>query len=170
MRSIFVSIAAVALASCSQDADPRLAPTTSTAATAPEAGPRAPSDTGSNTGSARNDVANDARFAAEAAQHPASLRKTIPERFHGTFAEDLRACAQPSHGLFTVNASRIEFFESTGEVLNVRVDGDYAAATVFEQYGDSPGTTYAFYMRLMPDGALRYSYDGYERRIWVRCP
>ena len=171
MRFIFVLVGALAFASCSQDAEPRPTPTTSTAATAPEAGPRAPSDIAkSDTDSARNDVGNDAGPAAEAAQHPASLQKSIPVRFHGTFAEDLRACAQPSHGLFTVNAGLIEFFESTGEVRNVRVDGNYAAATVFEQYGDSPGTTYAFYMRLMPNGALRYSYDGYERRTWIRCP
>ena len=100
----------------------------------------------------------------------APLQDSVPERFRGTYAESLAKCDEPSHGLFTVEARAIDFFESTGEVRNVRADGPAAALTVFEQYGDDPGTTYAFYMRLLPDGSLRYRYGDDERMTWVRCP
>ena len=100
----------------------------------------------------------------------APLQDSVPERFRGTYAESAAKCDEPSHGLFTVEAKAIRFFESTGEVRNVRADGPAAALTVFEQYAEDPGTTYAFYMRLLPDGSLRYRYDDNERMTWVRCP
>lgn len=100
----------------------------------------------------------------------APLQDSVPERFRGTYAESIAKCDEPSHGLFTVEAKAIKFFESTGEVRNVRADGPAAALTVYEQYAEDPGTTYAFYMRLLPDGSLRYRYDDNERMTWVRCP
>ncbi|MCA0977399.1 hypothetical protein LCM19_03370 [Qipengyuania flava] len=100
----------------------------------------------------------------------APLQDSVPERFRGTYAESIAKCDEPSHGLFTVEAKAIKFFESTGEVRNVRAVGPAAALTVYEQYAEDPGTTYAFYMRLLPDGSLRYRYDDNERMTWVRCP
>lgn len=173
-RPILVLACAVPLAATACSPDKEGAPAPAPTATLSETPPApAPVPTATVTRTATPAPAPDAasdRDAEAARTAQAPLQKTIPARFHGTFAEDLRACAQPSHGMFTVRAGEIKFFESTGVVRNVRADGDYAAATVFEQYGDSPGTTYAFYMRLMPDGRLRYSYDGYERLTWVRCP
>ena len=100
----------------------------------------------------------------------APLQDSVPERFRGTYAESAAKCDEPSHGWFTVEANAIRFYESTGEVRNVRADGPAAALTVYEQYADDPGTTYAFYMRLLPDGSLRYRYGEDERMTWVRCP
>ena len=116
--------------------------------------------------SERSDPAEDVTTTA---QNPSILTE-IPERFHGKFAESRSQCDNLSHGLFTVGAKKIEFFESFGEVRTIKVDGDYAAASIFEQYGDSPGTTYVFYMRLMPDRSLRYRYDKNDPMTWVRCP
>ena len=66
--------------------------------------------------------------------------------------------------------SRIGFFESTGIVRTVRVRGEYAAATVFEQYGDGPGTRYAFYMALEGPDRMRARYDTRDGFVLRRCP
>lgn len=95
------------------------------------------------------------------------LRDTIPARFHGTYGETDEACAQRSHARFTVSADRIQFFESYADVLNVRVDGDYAAVSAEEQYVET--TRYVFYMALEGEDRLRYRYDRNPRKTWVRC-
>ena len=163
-RLLLLAAAPLALTACSQEP----APATEHDDSAPEStATAAPASDEPTTAPPTKDPASNADD--ERAER-APLQDSIPTRFHGTFAESKSACDIPSHGLFTVTAKQIKFFESFGEVRNVRADGPYAAATVFEQYGDSPGSTYAFYMRLMPDGSLRYRYDDNERMTWVRCP
>ncbi|RDC59502.1 hypothetical protein HME9302_00692 [Alteripontixanthobacter maritimus] len=92
----------------------------------------------------------------------------IPERFRGTYGETRDACAQRNHGNFTITADRIDFFESNGEVQSVRVDGDYAAASIREPYADEV-SEYVFYMALESGETLRFRYDKGERQTWVRC-
>ena len=100
----------------------------------------------------------------------ASVQDTIPARFHGLWSEDLDHCRVPGHQRYDIGASRIGFFESTGIVRTVRVRGDYAAATVFEQYGDGPGTRYAFYMALEGPDRMRARYDTRDGFVLRRCP
>lgn len=95
--------------------------------------------------------------------------QTIPVRFHGTYGENLNACTQRSHANFTVMADKIDFFESNAELVSVRVDGDYAAASVTEAYADQT-REYVFYMALDGPEGLRFRYDKGEREFWVRCP
>ena len=52
----------------------------------------------------------------------------------------------------------------------VRVDGDYAAATLTEQYGDAPPATYVFYMALEGPDTMRVRYDTEPRFRIYRCP
>ena len=167
-HSILCAPLVFVLAACSQNdaGDDAVTPaseqvSTSAAQTSPPAesgGEQATPDTGSQ------------KNADDEMADRAPLQDSVPERFRGTYAESLAKCDEPSHGWFTVEANAIRFYESTGEVRNVRADGPAAALTVYEQYADDPGTTYAFYMRLLPDGSLRYRYGDDERMTWVRCP
>lgn len=163
-RLVLLAEAALALASCSQSnmTEPaqsgNLNDTSTSAAVSTGPDSEAPSPE-----PAAKSIAND-----PAAREPPQV--AIPARFHGTYAGSLAHCDNPSHGLISVEAKAIRFFESTGEVRDVRAEGPYAAVTVFEQYGDGPGGTYAFYMRLLPGGGLRYRYDDNDRLTWVRCP
>ncbi len=173
MKDAACILGAFALVACSQGEGEE-------AASAPPAVQSAPTATATSTAKATGTGSPDSQSASRSAAPTANadderadrapLVDKIPARFHGTYAQGAEYCDDRSHGLFTVEAREIDFFESTGEVRNLRADGDYAAVTVFEQYGDSPGTTYAFYMRIMPDGGLRYRYDDNERLTWVRCP
>ncbi len=106
----------------------------------------------------------------ERAVSGATIQETIPARFHGLWSENADHCGKPGHQRYDISARRIGFFESTGEVRNVRVRGDYAAATVYEQYGDGPGTTYAFYMAIEDAETMRIRYDTNDRIRLVRCP
>lgn len=99
----------------------------------------------------------------------ASAKDIVPARFQGTYGENASACAQRNHGNFTVLPDRIDFFESNGEVQKVRVDGDYAALTVIENYADRL-SEYVFYMALEGEDGLRFRYNDNERQSWVRCP
>ncbi|MWV27180.1 hypothetical protein [Aurantiacibacter rhizosphaerae] len=161
MKYSFCALAALAIAGCSQGengADPAVPATQTT-----------PSASASSEGQSASTSAAPTANADDKRADRAPLVDEIPARFHGTYAQGAEYCDDRSHGLFTIAAREIDFFESTGEVRNVRADGDYAAVTVFEQYGDGPGNTYAFYMRIMPDGSLRYRYDDNERLTWGRC-
>ena len=99
-----------------------------------------------------------------------STHVTIPARFHGKWAENVEACAIRGHQQYRIGASEVGFFESTGIVQTVRVDGDYAAATLSEQYGDSPPAVYVFYMAREGDDAMRLRYDKNDGFRVVRCP
>ena len=100
----------------------------------------------------------------------ATTQKTIPVRFHGKWAENTEACAIRGHQQYRISANEVGFFESRGIVQTVRVDGDYAAATLSEQYGDAPPAVYAFYMAREGDDAMRLRYDKNDRFSVVRCP
>ena len=52
----------------------------------------------------------------------------------------------------------------------MRVDGDYAAATLSEQYGGAPPAVYVFYMAREGEDAMRLRYDKNDRFSVVRCP
>ena len=99
-----------------------------------------------------------------------ATQDTIPSRFHGEWAEDLDFCGIPGHQRYDIQAREIGFFESTGVVQNVRVNGDYAAATVSEQYGDAPPAEYVFYMAIEDGDTMRIRYDKEPRFRIYRCP
>ncbi|WP_271077196.1 hypothetical protein [Aurantiacibacter sp. MUD61] len=105
----------------------------------------------------------------EARADAGALRDTIPERFHGRWAESLDHCETRGHQRYDIGAREIGFFESTGIVQNVRADGDYAAATVSEQYGDAPPSEYAFYMAIEDADTMRVRYDDRPRFRIYRC-
>ncbi len=98
------------------------------------------------------------------------LQDSIPERFHGRWAEAAEHCSTRGHQVYDIAAEEIGFFESTGEVQNVQVNGDYAGATLIEQYGDAPPSEYVFYMALEGPDAMRVRYDEEPRFRIVRCP
>lgn len=96
------------------------------------------------------------------------MLETIPVRFHGTYAQSQWDCEARSHSRFTVSADKIQFFESSAEVLSVRADGDYAAVDAEESYADNT-SRYVFYMALEGEDRLRYRYDKNKRLTWERC-
>ena len=100
----------------------------------------------------------------------AATQDTIPARFHGKWAENAEACAIRGHQQYRIGADEVGFFESRGIVQTVRVDGNYAAATLSEQYGDAPPAVYVFYMAREGDDAMRLRYDKNDRFSVVRCP
>ena len=106
----------------------------------------------------------------EARVASAPLQDTIPERFHGLWAQGAEHCGTPGHQRYDISAREIGFFESTGKVQDVRVDGNYAAATVTEQYGDAPPARYVFYMAIEGPDTMRIRYDYDDRIGIVRCP
>ena len=105
----------------------------------------------------------------EEAAASGAVQDTIPARFHGSYGATREDCVNRSHSRFTISADRIQFFESSAEVLNVRAEGDYAAVTADETYADTT-TRYVFYMARVGEDRLRYRYDNNERMTWVRCP
>ncbi|KLE33872.1 hypothetical protein AAW00_12445 [Aurantiacibacter luteus] len=109
-----------------------------------------------------------ARDDAEAAE--GAMQDTIPARFHGDWSEDLAHCGQPGHQRYDIRAREVGFFESTGIVQDVRVNGDYAAATLSEQYGDAPPAVYVFYMAIEGPNTMRIRYDDNPRFRIYRCP
>ena len=154
---ISLAAAALGLAACGSDqapADPVETGSPTTVSPAPSPSP----STGSTSG----------EEAAEVAQAP--LQDTIPDRFHGLWAESAEQCGTPGHQRYDISAREIGFFESTGEVQNVRVNGDYAGATVIEPYGDAPPAEYVFYMAIEGPDAMRIRYDDGDRINIVRCP
>ena len=106
----------------------------------------------------------------EQAVASASTQDTIPARFHGKWAQGAENCDIPGHQQYRIAANQVGFFESRGIVETVRVDGDYAAATLSEQYGDAPPTVYVFYMAREGEDAMRLRYDKNDRFSVVRCP
>ena len=99
-----------------------------------------------------------------------ALQDTIPEKFHGDWSESLDHCGSPGHQRYDIRASEVGFFESRGIVQNVRADGDYAAATLSEQYGDAPPAIYVFYMAIEDENTMRIRYDDNPRFRIYRCP
>lgn len=105
----------------------------------------------------------------EAQADSGSEIEAIPARFHGNFSESLDHCGTPGHQVYDIRASEVGFFESTGIVQDVRVNGNYAAATLSEQYGDAPPAVYAFYMAIEGPDTLRIRYDDNPRIRIYRC-
>ncbi|WP_147366911.1 hypothetical protein [Aurantiacibacter zhengii] len=106
----------------------------------------------------------------EARADAGGMQDTIPERFHGLWAESDADCEIRGHQRYEIGAREVGFFESTGIVQNVRADGDYAAATLSEQYGDAPPAEYVFYMALESADVMRIRYDDDPRFRIYRCP
>ena len=106
----------------------------------------------------------------EQASAKVATQDTIPARFHGKWAESTEHCAIRGHQQYHIGAEEVGFFESRGIVQTVRVDGDYAAATLSEQYGDAPPSVYVFYMAREGEDAMRLRYDKNDRFSVVRCP
>ena len=106
----------------------------------------------------------------EAQADAGALQDAIPARFHGDWSEDLDHCGIPGHQRYDIRAKEVGFFESTGIVQNVRADGNYAAATLSEQYGDAPPAVYVFYMAIEDENTMRIRYDDNPRIRIYRCP
>lgn len=94
----------------------------------------------------------------------------IPARFHGDFSEDLAHCGTPGHQRYDIRAREVGFFESRGIVQDVKVNGDYAAITLSEQYGDAPPSIYTLYMAIEGPDTMRIRYDKEPRFRIYRCP
>lgn len=106
----------------------------------------------------------------EARADAGELQDTIPARFHGRWAESRADCDIRGHQQYEIGAGEVGFFESTGVVQNVRADGNHAAATLSEQYGDAPPAEYVFYMALEGADTMRIRYDQNPRFRIIRCP
>ena len=94
----------------------------------------------------------------------------IPARFHGDWSEDLDHCDTRGHQRYDIGAREVGFFESRGIVQDVNVNGNYAAATLSEQYGDAPPAVYVFYMAIEGPDTMRIRYDKEPRFRVYRCP
>lgn len=149
--------AAIGLAACSSEADSSVDQTATPA----------PQSTVSDTVTQAPDV--DPASSEEQSVADARMQATIPARFQGKWAEDRDACDFAGHQVFNIRSSEIGFFESVGRVRDVRVNGDYAGATITEQYGDAPPATYAFYMALEGPDAMRVRYDKRDSFDVIRC-
>ncbi|QZH74227.1 MAG: hypothetical protein JY451_11040 [Erythrobacter sp.] len=106
----------------------------------------------------------------EALAQAGAVQDSIPARFHGRWAESAAACGGRNHQQYHIEAAQVGFFESVGEVQQVRAQGDYAAATLSEQYADDSPAVYVFYMALDGADAMRVRYDNEPRIGLVRCP
>lgn len=106
----------------------------------------------------------------EQAVADAATQDTIPARFHGKWADKAEACAIRGHQQYRIGADEVGFFESRGIVQSVRVDGDYAAATLSEQYGDAPPAVYVFYMAREGDDAMRLATTRTTGSVWCAAP
>lgn len=92
---------------------------------------------------------------------------TVPERFHGDYAANAEACAMPGHeSRLAIAATRIEFHESSGEVIAADVSGnDIGITASVTGEGETRDVGYSF--SLSDDGrALTDSVNGLTRE---RC-
>lgn len=112
----------------------------------------------------------EAGAADEAEADSGAIQAAIPERFHGNWSESIEHCDTIGHQRFDISAREIGFFESIGEVQNVRVNGDYAGITISEQYGDSLPSEYVVYLAIESEDAMRIRYNQEPRFRIVRCP
>lgn len=110
--------------------------------------------------------------AEPAATTPDSV--TVPDRFHGLFALDQRACAedykyQPAFQNIRVFGDEVRFFENGGPVTEVDLDGPAAAITLRDQYADGE-TVRTLYMRDLGGGCFSIR-DGLSEQPenYVRC-
>lgn len=99
---------------------------------------------------------------------PPAARQDVPARFRGRYAGDASACSQPGHETaLTLQARRIEFHESAGDVMAARAEGDDLAIDAsLGGEGETWQRTYRF--RLESDDTALVDADGGLRR--VRCP
>ena len=160
------ALAAVSLAACtaesgepSEETDATPQPTVTETVTASPSPTRTPDPEVEAAG------AND-----EAQADAGDLQDTIPARFHGDWSESLDHCGFAGHQRYDIRANQVGFFESRGIVQDVRVDGNYAAATLSEQYGDAPPAVYVFYMAIEDEDTMRIRYDDNPRIRIYRCP
>lgn len=98
----------------------------------------------------------------------AGTSKEIPSRFLGRYADDNAACALPgdeSH--LQLHPRKIAFHENSGEVVEVRVNGD--EVTITANLSDERGTwASTSNFRIEDEGGVIRDTDYDMRR--VRCP
>jgi hypothetical protein len=108
--------------------------------------------------------------APPAAPPPAATpaAQEIPARFRGHYAADAAACArQGEESELHIEARRVAFHESAGEVVAARPDGDAIAIDLrMSSEGETWQRTYGF--RLEADDTALVDAEGGMRRI--RCP
>ena len=165
IRHTFLLATCVAIAACSSPSDDRDDDNAVTADPAPSSVAPARTD---DQPAPQPEV--DPNSQEERAVAQAASQDTIPARFHGKWATTAEHCEIRGHQQYRIGAEEVGFFESRGVVQTVRVDGDYAAATLSEQYGDAPPSVYVFYMARESEDAMRLRYDKREPFNVVRCP
>ena len=167
-------LCALPIAACNSDApaDPAADTESPDTASAPEPTPTVTETVTASPEPTRTpDAEVEAAGARDEAQADAgALQQTIPSRFHGDWSESLDHCGNPGHQRYDIRAREVGFFESRGIVQNVRADGNYAAATLSEQYGDAPPAVYVFYMAIEGPDTMRIRYDDNPRIRIYRCP
>lgn len=150
MRIPMIALAALLATACA-------APDDGTADTAPAASTPAPAPAPSPEPLPGPDPAPDPGI-------PAST--TLPVEFHGTWAATAEACSGDVTHL-VVEASRIEFYESVGEVLAVRQGSEDGIEVDLRLSGEGDTWEETYGFRLSDDGqALTDTGSGLVR---VRC-
>ena len=135
--------------------------------------PPAPAETATNAPSPT--VAQDASVAMHPApapavdDTPAANDTTVPIRFRGDWAADAAACASLGHeSQLRIDADRIAFHESSGEILSVA--GDDSALTIVARLtgeGETREATYRF--RLSGDGHMLTDIGSGAGMVRQRC-
>lgn len=148
MRLVPMSLLLLGLCACADSAPPAAEPTDAT----PPAATPGPQP---------------ANPPAPARETPPAAQQDVPARFRGRYAGDATACTQPGHETaLTLQARRIEFHESAGDVVAARADGDEIAIDAsLSGEGDTWQRTYRFRLE-SDDTALRDAEGGLRR---VRC-
>ncbi|RJY08893.1 hypothetical protein [Aurantiacibacter aquimixticola] len=94
----------------------------------------------------------------------------VPTDFRGTWARSPGACAMRGHDRFTLTGQEIRFFESGGEIGDIRRDGNALAITYPHGRPDRSPTPQAVYLALEGDGAMRVRISENESVTYRRCP
>lgn len=94
---------------------------------------------------------------------------TIPVGFRGNWAPSREACAPPAMERIAISGEEIGYFEESVSVDSVRVDGNYAAASVSGTTLEGLPTSYVFYMALEDAGHIWIKSGDLPRRALIRC-
>lgn len=128
-------------------------------------------------GGSRPEVANwNLQSVADASSDSADpeiaiVQSTIPVQFQGLWDANVAGCSNPgSDGRLRVEADRLQFYESSGPVTEVIMQGDLDATVYLELSGEGMTWTDINKLELSGDrNALTITSDGFES-VRYRCP
>jgi hypothetical protein len=92
----------------------------------------------------------------------------VPAAFHGVWAATVADCTPPAETRLEISATRVNFYESSGDVAQVEATGDNEILIVVPLSGEGAQSRRSFRYRLLADGARLFDVrNGLDR---IRCP